>query len=246
MDLSTLKLHAPSSVLALGPTLCGKSTLVEKIICNTNTVFAGTKFSQVVWSYAPHTRDDNRFARIKSCLDRQNIRSKFIEDIPVEHITGKKLFDHNNNDNYLLVIDDCLFSSKHVNHVLELLFSHWMHHMRITTIVVSQGLPSATATQRGLVSSLLRCTSYLILYSDRRMCPIVKHVARNFFPSEEYRLMLPYNYLLSQILPYQYVIVDFVGNNVDMAVRQGVCMPHEKNYIFQFSSDPEFLSDDRD
>ena len=68
------------------------------------------------------------------------------------------------------------------------------------------------------------------------MMPIIKSVANSYFADEKYRLLQPFSHLLKSNEPYNYVVIDFLNDNVDIQVRERGLLPSENCHVFQFPS----------
>ncbi len=108
--------------------------------------------------------------------------------------------------------------------------------LSVTVILVVQNLQGATPSQRGCLNTLLRSCSYLVSFVGRRMKPVIKAVANDFFSGEKFRLLDPFESLLKLAIPYNYIVVDFITDNTDLQVRERGLTPNDSCYAFTFPS----------
>lgn len=232
---ANIKLRSPSTIIVSGSSGVGKTKLTEDMICMSEQVFE-KRFEEVHWVYAKFADDQKLFSRLKETLGKQNVPITFHEGYPEELITSLKMFSTSKEVHKVIVIDDLFVQPTPCNSLTNL-FSVISNHQQITVIVLIQNLHASTPAQRSCLGSMLRSTAYLIAFVNRRMLPIVKSTATNFFGDEKFRLLEPFNYLLSTSEQHNYILIDFLNDDVRLQVRERGVLPTEKCHIFIFPVD---------
>ena len=222
--MTDLRLSLPFTLILSGSSGCGKSTLVENLLKNREDCF-NQPLSEIIWVYAKHTYDKQRFQRLQNSLP-----IRFHEGFPCDEVDSNNLFTEKGSK--LLVLDDVV-TELTTNHTLFNLFNVLSHHQNISVIVTVQNLFGCTPVQKSCLSTLLRSCSYLVLFVNRRMVPVVTSIARSYFPGQTHRLLDPFNQLLSESEPYNYLLIDFVTLDETLTVRVGGLTPDQPCYIFR-------------
>ena len=230
MHSKMIPLNTPCTVIVSGPSGVGKSTICEKLLC-TKEAFS-QPIAEICWVYAAHTYDSERFGRLKK---NAIAPIKFIEDYPAEDIATNKLFTSPNDAQKILVIDDILTYPRAIKSIFDL-FSIYSHHQSITVIVSIHNLSGSTALQRSCLNNLLRNTGYLVLFPSRRMLPVIRSLANNYFTGETHRLIQPFNEILSSP-GHRYLVVDFLTENSELVVREGGLTTNDVCYGFKFEDE---------
>lgn len=220
-----LRLKAPACIIITGGSNCGKTFLIEKLLANHGQCFE-RPIEQLCWVYAKHAKDERLFDRLEKVVP-----IKFLEGYPEADVTS--LFSVSREAHKCLVFDDIFTGPSACNSLYDI-FNIISHHHNITCIVVVQNLSGSTASQKGCLSTLLRSTTYLIMFANRRMVPVIRTIAKNYFPGEGFRVIKPFNQLLKLGLPYKYLLLDFVTQNETLQIREGGLTPDETCYGFTF------------
>lgn len=223
-----LRLKAPSCIIISGGSNCGKTFLIEKLLSKHEQCFE-KPIEQLCWVYSKHAKDEKLFDRLKKI----DIPIQFREGYPETEISENTLFSVSRESHKCLVLDD-IFTGPSACKSLYDIFNIISHHNNITCIVVVQNLSGSTPNQKGCLSTLLRSTTYLILFANRKMVPIIRYIATNYFPGEGHRVMEPFNHVLKLGVPYKYLLLDFESQDEIMQVREGGLNPDEKCYGFKF------------
>jgi hypothetical protein len=226
--IADLRLHVPSTVVISGPSQCGKTTLIEKLLTEDNCF--QKKFNEICWVHAPHASNKVLFDNLKAKLPIE-----FREGYPDKDIADNKLFKQTGPN--LLILDDILVCLNTAHKSLLDLFNIISHHQDITVILTVQNLSGATPTQKNCLSSLLRSCSYLILFSSRRMTPIFRFISTSFFPGEQFRVLKPFLESLRSRDTHSYFVFDFITDNEDLRIRCGGLVPSDKCYVYSNGED---------
>ena len=222
-----LRLKSPSCVIITGGSNCGKTYLIEKLLSNHEQCFE-KPIEQLCWVYSKHAKDEHLFERLKKIMPVQ-----FHEGYPESKISDNTLFSVSREAHKVLVLDD-IFTGPAACKSLFDIFNIISHHNNVTCIVVVQNLAGSTAAQKGCLSTLLRSTTYVILFASRKMVPIIRYIATNYFPGEGYRVTEPFNHIIKQSVPYKYLMLDFASQIEALQVREGGLTPDEECFGFVF------------
>lgn len=223
-----LRLKSPSCIIISGGSNCGKTFLIEKLLSNHEVCFE-KPIEELQWIYAKHAKDDELFKR----LSNLNIPVKFHEGYPDKQLTDNTLFSKPKDSHKCLVLDD-IFTGPTACTSLQDMFNIMSHHQNITCILVVQNLSGTSVGQKGCLSTLLRSTTYLVLFVNRRMTPIIRYIARNFFPGEANKIIEPFNFSLKSKVEHNYLVIDFNAEEEAMQVREGGLTPDVNCYGFTF------------
>ena len=207
-----VRLQHPYTCLVAGPTSCGKTQFVKKLIERGEQVVNGSA-EKIIWlygEYQPAYMDlSSKFPHIL-----------FIEGIPEnlnEYIDPK--FRN------LIVIDD-LMSETGSDKKVTNLFTKGSHHRNLSVILLLQNL-----FYNGKESRTISLNAhYIVLFKNPRDNTIVTSLAKQMYPGKVKFLQeafkdatkLPYHYLFLDLKPY-----------TDEKFRVRTCiMPNETQYAY--------------
>lgn len=219
-----LRLKTPFTLIVSGPSGSGKSYLVEQLI--TNSACFTEPFQEIVWSHSKLTDQTALKSRLKGVQFREGFPDKELLDGELFKGKGAKL----------LILDD-LFTGPVQCSTLTDLFNIISHHQNISVILIVQNLHGSTRSQQSCLGSLLRSCTYVVLFVNRRMSPVIKQLAFHYFPGENSKLLTPFNQLMSTKEKYQYLVLDFDCEDHKYTVRQGGLLPEHKCFIFENEED---------
>lgn len=95
-----------------------------------------------------------------------------------------------------------------------------------------QNLMAATPAGRECLGTLLQSCSYVILFAGTRLVPVVRSLARNYFPGDR-RLLDAFNCMMAQRRPYAYLLVDFCTLLRKFQFRENGLLRGEELHFFQ-------------
>ncbi|KAF4517304.1 hypothetical protein B566_EDAN008639 [Ephemera danica] len=175
-----LRWKHPFTAVVSGPTCCGKSDLLERLIANSSKVF-DTNFKKVIWCYS---------------LWHPNIR------VPgVEYKKGvESLEELDNKEPVLIVLDDLM---QEIDDSVVSLFTRGCHHQNRSVILITQNMFHQRRGQRDIALN----THYMILFRNPRDAAQVAFLARQVCPTNPNFLMDAYKDATSR--PYGYLLCDF-------------------------------------
>ena len=207
-----VRLQHPYTCLVAGPTSCGKTQFVKKIIEEGEHVVNGSA-EKIIWLYG-------EYQPAYMELSSKFLHILFIEGIPEnlnEYIDPK--FRN------LIVIDDLMSETGNDKKVTNL-FTKGSHHRNLSVILLLQNL-----FYNGKESRTISLNAhYIVLFKNPRDNTIVTSLARQMYPGkikflqEAFRdaTKLPYHYLFLDLKPY-----------TDEKFRVRTCiMPSEIQYAY--------------
>jgi hypothetical protein len=231
--MTDLRLRLPFTLIASGSSSCGKTTLIANLLESKLSFTAPV--SEICWIYAPHTYNKVLFERLQQTAIAPIV---FCEGFPEEKIQKNTLFKSATEAHKILVVDD-IFTGPRVSTSLFDIFNILSHHQNISTIVCIQNLHGSTNTQKSCLSTLLRSCSYIALFVNRRMIPVVRYIATSYFPGERYKLLDPFTHILNTDPQYNYLVLDFLTQDENLTVREKGLLPQEDCYGFTFDDEED-------
>ncbi|XP_060588538.1 uncharacterized protein LOC132743954 [Ruditapes philippinarum] len=183
----------PFTMMISGPTACGKTTMVKKLLENHNSKIQPS-IQRIVWLYK---RWQPLYTTIQSFVLP---RIEFIKGIPSD-LDDDEFF--NPRINNLLILDD-LFSESGKDKRITDLFTEGSHHRSLSVISINQNLfGNKDPTQR-------RNCHYLVLFNNPVDKQSMMTLARQMYPGQSDILLkqfasatkYPYGYLLVDLKPF--------------------------------------------
>lgn len=95
-----------------------------------------------------------------------------------------------------------------------------------------QNLMAATAAGRQCLGTLLRSCGYVILFPDTRLVPVVRSLARAYFPGDR-RLLDAFASMMAERRPYAYMVIDFRTLSPQFQLRENGLLREEELHFFQ-------------
>lgn len=181
--------HPFTCVLA-GPTQCGKTVWVQKLLKGLSTYVIPPP-ERIVWVYG--VNNEKQFNTIKSIVAPSEV--EFLENIPSTDMFSPE-------ENNLLIIDDMMGVAGKSKSVADL-FTKGCHHRNISVILILQNLFHQGSKMRDIHTS----TNYLVLFKNPRDCSHLSYVQRQCFPNHKRFLFEAYKDACSK--PYGYLLFDF-------------------------------------
>lgn len=199
----------PSPIIVAGPTGCGKTQFIQRVIEEKKITPFPTK---IIYFYS----------------EWQENYKNFLKSFPIEFIEGIP------SDNYLdqcydslLVFDDLINETKDDERILNIFTKH-SHHRRLSVIHVSQNL-----FNKGSVLRTINLNAhYLVLFNNPRDKTQISFLARQMYPSNSNFLIESFNDSCNK--PYGYLIIDLkqtTQNN--MRVLTGIFENEENVYYLE-------------
>lgn len=182
-----LRLSHPFTCIVAGPTFCGKSVFVEKLI-QSGLYSINTEFEEIVWCYSVwHPQLSNVNARVKYQEDLENLHIK-------------------NSSPRLVVIDDLMRESGST--VVDL-FTKGSHHNDTSVIFITQNIFHQGKGQRDISLNSM----YMTIFKNPRDCAQISHLARQMFPTNSKFVQEAYKDATSR--PHGYLFLDLKQSTPD-------------------------------
>jgi hypothetical protein len=183
-----LRLKHPFTAVVAGPTSCGKSVFVEKLIRKTTEV-VNTHFSDILWCYSkwhPNFKD----------IEQKVIFQQGLEELDREDCSTPRL----------IVIDDLM---KECNSEVVDLFTRGSHHTNVSVIYITQNIFHQGKGQREISLN----AHYLVFFKSPRDSAQISHLARQVFPSTPKFVVEAYKDATS--IPHGYLLFDLTQSTSD-------------------------------
>lgn len=174
-------LKHPSTFIIAGPTQCGKSTLVKKLINHCEYIF------------------DENIEEIIYCLPTQlNFEKSFNRHVEIfEGVPDLDIFK--DNKNRILVLDDLM---THQNNDFIDLFTRISHHNNVTVIYLTQNLFNSKKGSRDITLN----AHYIVFFKNPRDKNQISYLARQVFPENQKYLQEAFMDATSK--PHGYLMLD--------------------------------------
>lgn len=204
VDPKYAKFRHPFSCLVVGPSMCGKTNLIAKLIEHKDDLIT-PRVCRVIYSYKIY---QSIFNTMKGVEFVQGMNFSLDKDYPT-----------------LIVIDDQLLSQE-CDKVAEL-FTVGCHHENTSVIFVSQNLFFQSKNYR--TASLN--SQYFILFKSPRTLGQITHLARQMFSGEKAKAVVR-AYENATMEPFSYIILDFKPDTPECLRVKTNILP-EEGLLFQ-------------
>lgn len=199
----TLKLQHPFTLIVAGPSSCGKSTFVIRLL-ECREQLCDTVFKNIVWCHsennAPHHLKD------------------------VSFVKGVPEFENPDNVPTLIVLDD-LMDSAYSTKVSEL-FTKGSHHRNISLVLITQNLFHQGPSSRDISLN----SKYIVVFKNPRDKTQIVHLARQVYP--ENISSFHKTYLEACKDPHSYLFLDLTQSINDLLRFRTKIFPGETCEVF--------------
>ena len=151
----TLKLQHPFTLIVAGPSSCGKSTFVIRLI-ECREQLCDVVYDTIVWCHS----ENNAPHHLKN----------------VSFVKGVPDFENPENVPTLIVLDD-LMDSAYSTKVSEL-FTKGSHHRNISLVLITQNLFHQSSSSRDISLN----SKYIVVFKNPRDKTQIVHLARQVYP----------------------------------------------------------------
>lgn len=189
----------PFTIMVCGPSSCGKTTFVLKLLDSLPNVCNISKFCHVVWCHGGGT--------IPKCPQITRVH----EGVPeVEDMDGQP---------QLYIIDDLMHEAGHSGKVLDL-FTKYSHHKNISVILISQNI-----FHRGpFIRDISLNAKYLVMFKNPRDRSQSGYVFREMYPQNSRVVQTIYNEATAP--PHGYLFIDLCQNtNESLRLKTDIFNP---------------------
>ena len=225
MDIINKQLTTPCTMLVAASSKSGKTRLIRDLLINHYQAF-DTPLQEIVWLYHANAKCEKLMTHLKTNL---NIPISFVEGFPAESVANGSLFNCSPEALKCIVLDDVVISALR-SPVFINLFTILSNHSNLVVIAILQNLHADTASQRQIMNNVIRNTSYVVLFPDRRQTSACRQLARNYFNGEENVLLHPFKFLIETKQKHNYMVIDFVDH--DMPVKFNSLRPTDEMFCF--------------
>ena len=205
-----------SNVYIAGATNCGKTMWVRNFLKNSSSMFESDPPSKVLYSYSIY---QDLFLTMENEID--NI--KFKNNIPSQSDINSFAEDGKHG---IIVIDDNM-SRAGKSQEVEDLFTKGSHHMKITTIFISQNMFNSSPKNRTISLN----SQYMVIMKNPRACSQLNTLAQQLFGKGKSNVLCAV-YIDVMKTPYNYFIIDLhPGSNAEYMLRTQV-FPNEYPIVY--------------
>ena len=177
------RLKHPFTGMVVGPTQCGKTTLVLNLIERADEAIVPPP-ERFIWCY-------DKFPPVVDHIDKE---IKFVDGLPdVEDL-------RDDSKRSLIVIEDLMSET---DQSVSKLFTKGSHHRNISVIYVSQNLYSKNKENRTISLN----THYLVLFKNPRDASQITCLGRQIYPNDSKHFHEAFDDATQQ--PHNYLLMDF-------------------------------------
>ena len=235
-DSGALKFHHPTTVLISGPTGCGKTKFVSRLLLHSKEMFQPSP-TRIVWVYAEWQPEYDRIEKLPCVGSRIEFR---------ENGLNRDLYESfRPEEKNLLVLDDQMSNdgscqsraiSQSRRTILQQLFTQGSHHRSLSIIYVVQNL----FDQGGFSRTISLNSQYIVLFKNPRDAGQIRYLAQQVYPKNSQFLVD--SYTDATIDPYSYMMLNLTQCCPDWARVCSHVFPDESNeyyipYSMQLPSD---------
>lgn len=214
MNKPTIQFKAGSPMMVIGPTNCGKTQWIYKLL--KNDMFT-EKVSSILICYGVY----QKFYNVMK--DTISTPISFNEGLPTKEIISNM----SNGKFHIIVLDDLMEEIVKSTSMQEL-FTKYCHHNNITAIMVSQNI-----FQKGPCARTISLNSHIqVLFANKRDESQIAILARQLYRSPEKKKKFLQVYDTHMKHRYEYLVIDCTPDMpVEIKVRTHI-FPGETTYTF--------------
>ena len=197
-----LRFRHPSSFLIAGPSSCGKTVFVKRLLQYRHQMFDVT-FHSIVWCYGEY---QNFYEEL-----RQQHNVQFHEGLP-----SMSSFDGKHPT--LLIIDDLM---QEAGDSVANLFTKGSHHRNISVIFITQNLFHQGKKSRDISLN----AHYLVCFKNPRDKTQIHHLARQLFPEKP--KFVQEAFTDATLIPHGYLLIDLKQSTPDNVRLRSLLFPDD-------------------
>jgi len=199
----TLKLQHPFTLIVAGPSSCGKSTFVIRLI-ECREQLCDVVYDNIVWCHS----ENNAPHHLKN----------------VSFVKGVPDFENPENVPTLIVLDD-LMDSAYSTKVSEL-FTKGSHHRNISLVLITQNLFHQSSSSRDISLN----SKYIVVFKNPRDKTQIVHLARQVYPENTSSFHKTYLDVCKD--PHTYLFLDLTQSINDLLRFRTKIFPGELTEVF--------------
>ena len=193
------RLKHPFTGMVVGPTQCGKTTLVLNLIERADEAIAPPP-ERYIWCY-------DKFPPAADYIGKE---IEFVDGLP--DVDGLL----NDSKRTLIVIKDLMLET---NRSVSKLFTKGSHHRNVSVIYVSQNLYSKNKENRTISLN----THYLVLFKNPRDSSYIACLGRQIYPNDARHFYEAFDDATLQ--PHNYLLMDFKQSTPDECRLRAIVFP---------------------
>ena len=206
------RLIHPMSLIVAGPSSCGKSFFVKRLLYERENVIDGAP-EKTIWCYGEYQDAYREMTETLSHIE-------FVEGIPED------LEDRINPSIRNMVIIDDLMAETSKSALVTRLFTKGSHHKNLSVIFITQNLFYASKEFRTISLN----ASYICLFKSARDKSQIIHLAKQMYPGQSKFMQESYNDATSA--PHGYLFIDLKPLTPEkMRLRTNI-FPGEKQFVY--------------
>ena len=200
----TLALKHPFTAIVVGPTSCGKTRFVFRVIDNATKMVTPSP-SKIVYCYGEYQELFNRYPEV---IFHQGLPS-------IDQFDG--------SETTLLIVDDLMMET---NETVANLFTRGSHHRNVSIMFLAQNLFPKNKFARTISLN----AHYMILFKNPRDASQFANLARQMYPKSSKFAVEAYKDATRE--PYSYLLLDLTPEqDEDLRLRTNI-FPVEKHYVY--------------
>ena len=212
VDVMDTRIKHPFTALVAGPTGCGKTQFVTKLLKHHDSV-VDKPFQKIVWCYGEYQVGYAAMARDMPFVQLH-------EGIPSNM---ESLFDRGSTN--LIILDDLMSQATKDERVAHL-FTKGSHHRNLSVIVILQNL-----FHQGKESRTISLNAhYMVLFKNPRDSSQITHLAKQIYPQNGKFLQEAYKDATSK--PYGYLFIDLKPDTDEQLRLRSKIFPGEENLVY--------------
>ena len=208
----SLKFKHPMTCMVAGPTGCGKTMFVRKLLKHKHDMFDPPP-QRIIWCYGVY---QSGYADIM----KENPNIEFVEGLPHNFETTINPKVHN-----LVVVDDLMDECGHDSKMSNL-FTRGSHHRNLSVIFIVQNMYFKGKESRNISLN----TQYLVFFKSPRDKSQITHLGRQLYPGNSKFVQEAYND--ATLKPYGYLLVDLKPDTPEEYRLRTCVFPDELTIVY--------------
>ena len=202
------RLQHPFTCILAGPSNCGKSWFVRKLLENARSVLSHQP-SNIVWIYSC-------WQPLYGQLQTRFKHLRFVEGLP-ESLNDDALLPPSEVN--LLIVDDLMCEGGQSGE-LEKAFTQYSHHRNLSICYIVQNVFNKGKSNRSISLN----ASYIVLFKNPRDKQQLSVIARQMYPTKTRFFMEAYDDAVGK--PYGYLLIDLKTTTTEeYRLRTGIFPP---------------------